>query len=195
MQQADQTQREQQRLISNKLSLISNGDITPPGMVAEFDKPAGKPCPHQSHHRGCKVYDRRPFSCRYWNCRWLVNDDTADLRRPDRSRYVIDIMPDFVVMQDEGREPVNIEVIQIWVDPKDREAWWRDEALLAYLDRRGKEGKAALIRYGAREGTTVFPPSMSRDGQWRRRDGISRGEHRGDELLSGLATAQKVTVP
>jgi Putative zinc- or iron-chelating domain len=133
------------------------------GMLPDFDKPAGKPCPHQTHHHGCKVYTRRPFGCRYWNCRWLVNDDTADLRRPDRSRYVIDLMPDFVTVRPhDGAPPTNIQVVQIWVDPKHRDAW-RDPALLAYLDRRGQEGTAALIRWSESDAITVFPPSLSAD--------------------------------
>jgi hypothetical protein len=163
------------------------------GMLPNFDKPAGVPCPHQSPHRGCKVYARRPFGCRVWNCRWLTGDGTADLRRPDRSRYVIDVMPDFVTMQpNDGSPSTNIRVIQIWVDPKDRDAWSRDNALLAYLDRQGQQGIAALIRWSAHDGMTVFPPSMSVDGQWHKREGISRKEHRGQELLEGLATSSKV---
>jgi hypothetical protein len=166
------------------------------GMLPNFDKPAGVPCPHQSHHRGCKVYERRPFGCRVWNCRWLVGDGTADLRRPDRSRYVIDVMPDFVTLRynDGSIPPVNIQVIQIWVDPKDRDAWSRDDALLAYLDRQGQQGIAALIRWSAHDGMTLFPPSMSEDGQWHKRVGISTGEHRGSELFEGLATSSKVMV-
>lgn len=163
------------------------------GMLADFDKPAGQLCQHQSHHRGCKVYASRPFGCRFWNCRWLTGDDTADLRRPDRSRYVIDIMPDFITMQpDDGSEPTNIQVVQIWVDPKNRDAWWDDPTLLAYLDRRGQEGIAALIRWSASDGMTVFPPSMT-GGHWRTRTGISSPEHRGQGLFDGLASTRKVT--
>src|SRR5215468_3091274 len=51
--------------------------------MKEFDKPAGHRCPHQRGGKGCGVYDRRPFGCRMWTCRWLTNDDTADLHRPD----------------------------------------------------------------------------------------------------------------
>lgn len=163
------------------------------GMLADFDKPAGKPCPHQAHHNGCKVYSRRPFGCRYWNCRWLTGDDTGDLRRPERSRYVIDVMPDFIEIQpDDGGPPDKVEVVQIWVDPKRRDAW-RDKALLAYLERRGKEGKAALIRYSESEALIVFPPSMCSDRQWHEVNSASVGrQRRGDELLEGLAQAKRV---
>lgn len=73
--------------------------------VPDFDKPAGKRCPHQRHHKGCAIYARRPFGCRFWNCRWLAEDDTAELLRPDRAHYVIDVSPDFVR---DGDRPVPV---------------------------------------------------------------------------------------
>jgi Putative zinc- or iron-chelating domain len=67
------------------------------GMIADFDKPAGERCPHQRHGKGCAIYARRPFGCRMWNCKWLGDPEgTADLSRPDRAGYVIDVMPDFI---------------------------------------------------------------------------------------------------
>src|SRR5262249_38032112 len=82
------------------VGLVQRGFARPSefvGMMLEFDKPHGERCPHQCS-KGCRVYARRPFGCRYWNCRWLVNDDCGDLRRPDRSHVVIDLMPDFVTL-------------------------------------------------------------------------------------------------
>ncbi|HMF29541.1 MAG TPA: YkgJ family cysteine cluster protein, partial [Candidatus Cybelea sp.] len=32
-------------------------------MTPDFDKPAGKRCPHQRHSKGCAIYARRPFGC------------------------------------------------------------------------------------------------------------------------------------
>jgi hypothetical protein len=56
-------------------------------------------------------------------------------------------------------------VIQIWIDPAVPEAW-RDPALLAYLDRRGKEGFAALMRYDSSTAFTLLPPAMTPNGSW-----------------------------
>lgn len=163
------------------------------GMMPDLDKPAGERCPHQGLH-GCKVYARRPFGCRYWNCRWLVNNDTGDLRRPDRSRYVIDIMPDFVTMDPgDGSPPVNAEVVQIWVDPKRPDVWREDPALLAYIERRAREGILTLIRFDHTNAITVFAPPLSSDGQWHEIGGQGRREHRGDELIEGLATCHRLT--
>lgn len=163
------------------------------GMIKVFDKPAGQRCPHQRHGKGCAIYSIRPFGCRFWNCRWLVSDDTTDLRRPDRAHYVLDVLPDFVtVVNNETGERTNIEVVQIWVDPAYPEAH-RDPELRAYLNRRGEDGIGALIRYGSGNAITLFPPSMSADGQWHEiRHGEMRPEHTAEERWAGLATARKV---
>jgi len=137
--------------------------------VKEFNKPAGERCKHQ-RATGCRIYASRPMSCRAWNCMWLVNDingDIVDLKRPDRSHYVIDMMPDFVVMRDDNSgEEIKIPVLQIWVDPQYPDAH-RDPALRDFLTRRGREGIGALVRYhSSGPALAIFPPSLAADGQW-----------------------------
>jgi hypothetical protein len=144
--------------------------------VAGYHKPAGARCKHQRHGKGCMIYSRRPDCCRMWTCRWLVNNDTHDLPRPDRSHYVIDLIPDAVTARpNDGSPEWQIEVVQIWVDPDYRDAW-RDPRLLAYLERRGKEGIVALIRFNESDGITLFPPSMSSDGQFHEVESNNMGE-------------------
>lgn len=134
------------------------------------------------------------MSCATWTCRWLTNEDTADLRRPDRSRYVVDVMPDFVTLQPDGGEPYNVPVVQIWCDSNHGNAW-RDPALLAYLDRRGKEGFAALIRFDNKRGITVFPPSMTGDIFREYPNGELRTEHTFMEKVAAISTAPKIVPP
>lgn len=136
------------------------------GMRDDFHKAANVRCPHQHHRKGCAIYAHRPFGCRTWSCRWLVNDDTTGLRRPDRAHYVIDMIPDYVIYVDHAtgnRTP--IQVIQVWLDPSFPHAH-RDPALRAYLERRAAQGTAALIRLSDRKAFSLFAPAMSDDGQW-----------------------------
>jgi hypothetical protein len=135
-------------------------------MPGTFRKAAGVRCQHQKYGVGCKVHgtDKMPYSCRVWNCRWLVNDDMGDQPRPDRSHLVVDIMPDFVEMEPnaEGRasgmtETINVPVIQVWIDPKYPNAH-RDPAFRRYLER---QQTAALIRYDSRKAIFLVPPSMT----------------------------------
>ena len=175
--------------------MIAHGKMTPDRfvkMLPAFDKPANTPCKYQRHGKGCTVYEIRPFGCEHWSCRWLTNVDTADLRRPDRSRVVIDVMPDFITLTAEGLR-ANVEVVQLWCDPATPDAW-REPSILAYIERRAAEGIAAIIRFNSHDAITVFAPAMSEDGQWHEVRGQSHGEHLGRELFAGLATAQKVKV-
>jgi len=135
-----------------------------PPMMKVFDKPAGQCCPHQ-YRKGCRVYAQRPFGCRFWQCAWLANDDAADLSRPDHCHYVVDTHFDHIVNVDPEGNRHPIGVIQIWVDPAYPDAH-RDPALRAYLERRGREGWAALIRYSNIDGFVLFPPAMMEDGQF-----------------------------
>jgi hypothetical protein len=135
-------------------------------MLHDFYKPAGQRCPHQ-RHTGCAVYAKRPLGCRMWSCRWLVSDDTAELRRPDRAGYVVDMVPDFIRLKpNDGSEPMTMQVVQIWADPKRRDDWFHDEALLRYLERRAAEGIAALVRFDSHDAVGVFAPAISSDYQW-----------------------------
>jgi hypothetical protein len=135
--------------------------------VKELDKPANMRCSHQSS-RGCAIYRQFgfPASCALWSCRWLVNDDTADMQRPDRCGYVIDIVPDMVrTRYDTGEAVDEIIVIPVWVRPgTDRHRL--DPALKRYAERQAAQGNALLLRDGASIATAVFAPSMAADGEW-----------------------------
>lgn len=170
--------------------MISGAEVA--RMTPEFDKPAGARCPYQRHRKGCSIYARRPFGCKVWSCRWLVDEGAVSLSRPDRSHYVVDMMTDFITADpNDGTPPVNIEVVQVWVDPDHPDAW-RDPALLAYLDRQGEQGRATLIRWDSSRSIAVFPPSMCGDGQWHEQGGTSGPEHTGEEKIVGIMSAARV---
>ena len=168
--------------------------------VRELDKPASTRCQHQRFGKGCMVYNKAgmPLCCKLWSCRWLNEEDTAELHRPDRAGYVIDVMPDYVsIVNNESGETINVEVVQVWVDPHRPDAH-RDPGLRAYLARRGEEGVAALIRFGSAEGFALWPPAMCADGEWHEHGGTHtlRGRGTGEEFVKdvaqGLASARKV---
>lgn len=132
--------------------------------VPEIEKPANTKCMHQRHHVGCTIYKHLPMSCALWSCRWLVNNDTHDLSRPDRSHYVIDVMPDHVTAECEGVSG-NIQVVQIWVDPRHPDAH-RDPALRRYLERRAAENIIGIVRNGASDAIVLLPPVMTDGKHW-----------------------------
>lgn len=170
-----------------KSAMIEHGMLTlreAVSMIAPFVKPAGERCPHQRHHKGCAIYKTRPYSCRMWNCRWLTGDDTADLPRPDRCGYVLDLIPDFVrIRDDETGAITNVQVVQIWVDRPDAH---RDPALRRYLLRRAKENIMGLVRFDHARGLVLVPPALSHDGQWHE---VTSGMLEAQHSLAEISTA------
>lgn len=127
----------------------------------EIGSPANERCQHQKHGVGCAIYERRPMSCQLWSCGWLI--DGPDLPRPDRSHYVIDTIPDYITIQPhDGSEPEHIPVVQVWVDPAYRDAH-RAPSFRRWLD---QLGMPAMIRYDAREGFLLVPPSACAEREW-----------------------------
>lgn len=157
--------------------------------VRSINKPANTRCEHQRFGKGCAIYATRPRDCRLWSCAWLAHDDTAGLRRPDRSHYVIDVVPDFVTaVPHDGSPPIQIPVIQVWVDPLYPDAH-EDPALRAWLaEKAALEGMAAMIRYGSEEGFVLAAPAISQDGQWHRQGGVTLGrQHTAAEVAAVMA--------
>jgi Fe-S-cluster containining protein len=138
------------------------------GMIEEFDKPAGVRCPHQRHGKGCSVYAKRPFGCRMWHCRWVQNDDTAELSRPDRSHYVLDSMPDYIEVVDNNTgKRHQAPVIQVWVDPDYPDAH-RDPKLRTFLARAAENPPhpLAMIRLGPGRAFTLWAPFFTKGDWW-----------------------------
>jgi hypothetical protein len=126
-----------------------------PDMVHDFDKPAGAHCPHQRHGKGCTVYAKRPLGCRTWTCAWLAGEEV--LRRPDRTHYVVDTLPDFI-----RAEGVSVQVVQVWIDPDYPDAH-RDPGLRAFVER---QRMPALIRRNTHDAFLLVPPCLAKERQW-----------------------------
>src|SRR4249919_1788950 len=100
--------------------------------VKEIGKPANERCPHQKFKVGCAIYASRPHSCRAWSRAWLALQPAPAIPRPDRSHYVIDMMPDYVLLRDDtGNNTTEMPVWQILLEAGHPNAH-RDPALRAF---------------------------------------------------------------
>lgn len=116
----------------------------------EIDKPADTRCRHQKHGVGCAIYERRPMSCRLWLCLWLMGEPVG--ARPDRSRLVVDPLPDYVVaVENATGARQTVPVIQVWCAEHDREAH-RDPAFREWLK---GTGRPALVRFANKSGLVL----------------------------------------
>lgn len=163
--------------------------------VKGLNKGASVRCRHQRSllHQagaGCAVYHKEgfPVECALWNCRWLMDDTTEKLQRPDRSHYVIDIIPDFItgVAQD-GREQ-KAAAIQVWIDPRYPDAH-RDPAFREWLVENAG-GCVALIRRDSENAMVLIPPQMSSTGDWEEvgdnRATMTEATHTGEQIANVL---------
>lgn len=57
--------------------------------IDELHKPSGVRC-EMVTREGCSVYDRRPASCRVFECLWLMGFGSSS-HRPDRSKVVLHV--------------------------------------------------------------------------------------------------------
>ncbi len=88
-------------------------------------------------------------------------------------------MPDYITIRNDATgEAQFMPVIQLWIDPRHRDAH-RAPELRAYFARRAElEGTAVLVRYDNSDGFVIFPPAVSPTGDWyENHDGISGEEH------------------
>lgn len=106
---------------------------------------------------------------------------------------MIDVMPDYVTLKPEGEEPFKLQIVQVWCDPKHRDAH-RDPAFRRYVMRRGDEGIGTLVRYGSKEGFAIFPPNLSSDGQWHELYSNVAPEVRRPEDLAEFLSGAKLRV-
>lgn len=159
--------------------------------VEELGKGAGERCKHVRHGKGCSIYERRPWSCREWSCMWLKGDEGGkdlDLSRPDHVHYVIDEVPDIIrATNNVTGEVSQIDVMQIWCDPKFPDAW-QDPKLMAMLDRVGVVG---LVRYSSDWGFTMWPPSRNTTGKWQFSETQSAEDLRGAQIAARQAFWQR----
>lgn len=134
--------------------------------VPTIDKPASQRCRHQRHGKGCAIYAARPFACRTWSCRWLSDESTAGLPRPDRAHYVIDMQAEDIRLVSPDGAPIHLSAFQVWVDPAFPEAW-RSPELLAWISHMAEVRRCpTIIRWGSERGLTVFAPPLNAANEW-----------------------------
>lgn len=150
--------------------------------VPPLSKGANQKCPHQRAGKGCMIYGRRPHACAVFSCGWLADPEAGDLRRPDRSRYLIDPSPEFIRVQMDGHAEIRVPAVQVWCDPTRPDAH-RDPQLRDYLERKARRSPCVvIIRYGSAEGVVLFPPAVTEDGCWHERDGVVEKQHSAREI-------------
>lgn len=111
--------------------------------VSEIDKPAYSPC-RQLHAPfsasvGCRIYNRRPFSCSAWSCLWITSPSMSDALRPDRCGVIFDPMLDVAAI-----DGVTKVAAQVWASAGHEEDFLRNEGIQAAIEAM-LEGQADIV--------------------------------------------------
>ena len=134
--------------------------IAVPVDLRDGKKPANVRCKHLCS-KGCSIYATRPRPCVAWSCKWLMDEDAAGMRRPDKSGCIVDPALDTVLHN--GRA---VDMIQVWCDPERPDAH-RDPALRAYLaEKARKHGMAVIVRWSSSAGMALVAPALNVTNEW-----------------------------
>lgn len=131
--------------------------------VAEIGKPEHEPCQFLGKCGGCSVYESRPVSCEMWSCYWALDEDVPEELRPDRSHLIIDPFQDTVGVTNAGTA-VTLSVLQVWSDPRHRNAHRAPRFRELLEEVAEKTGYAALVRINKKDAILVVAPSITGNG-------------------------------
>jgi hypothetical protein len=104
------------------------------------------------------------------------------LPRPDIAGYVIDPSYDYVDMVTQDGVRMTMKALQIWCDPKRPHAH-RSPEMRDYIERKTRDGYVGLVRYSAKAGIVLLPPSLT-GGDWVEKDGTNEPEHSAEEYFA-----------
>ena len=63
--------------------------------VSEIGKPIFQWCKFCNTNTGCTIYDKRPHSCRGFQCLWLKDESIPDDMRPDRCGVLLEDLSEY----------------------------------------------------------------------------------------------------
>lgn len=65
--------------------------------IPEINKPENQLCPNCTEKSGCNIYSNRPISCRQFDCVYIKNDDSEDLR-PDKTGIIFEYISENIII-------------------------------------------------------------------------------------------------
>lgn len=117
--------------------------------VPELRKPVGKWCSHVEAGVGCRIYDRRPNSCRSFECYWYSHSKLSAHLRPNEIGVMFE--------QLKGKK-----TILALVDP-DRPQAWRMPNVQAFISSLTQKGNPVLVSESGVKPVVLLPEGWTRD--------------------------------
>jgi len=101
----------------------------------DLKKDAGPLCKNCINGNGCKIYKKRPQTCRDYECEWLQERELGPHLRPDKTDTILQIDPDSLQYQ-------------AVCDPSTPMAWRKSPLLFKHLVAKAKEGETVIAKSG-----------------------------------------------
>ncbi|MBM3608873.1 MAG: hypothetical protein FJX29_10560 [Alphaproteobacteria bacterium] len=101
----------------------------------DLKKDAGPLCKNCINGNGCKIYKKRPQTCRDYECEWLQERELGPHLRPDKTGTILQIDPDSLQYQ-------------AVCDPATPMAWRKSPLLFKHLVVKAKEGETVIAKSG-----------------------------------------------
>lgn len=117
--------------------------------IPELEKPKDSWCANFTAGIGCRIYERRPLSCRNFSCRWLDDPTMGPEWKPSSCKMVVGSRPGLFVVH---------------VDPAVSQPW-RAEPFLSVLKRLSAQGlnKGVIVMVIEKRRTIVILPDREVD--------------------------------
>jgi len=106
-------------------------------VIEELEKDAGPLCKHCKVGKGCKIYSKRPDTCREYECSWMTDRTMSPQLRPDKTGTILQIDPD-------------TDEVQAVCDPAAPMQWRKSPLVFKYLVAKAKEGDRVVAKSGLR---------------------------------------------
>lgn len=101
----------------------------------DLKKDAGPLCKNCTATNGCKIYNKRPQTCRDYECEWLQQRELPAHLRPDKTGTILQV------------DPESMEY-QAVCDPATPMAWRKSPHLFRHLVAKAKEGETVVAKSG-----------------------------------------------
>ena len=106
-------------------------------VIEELEKDAGPLCKYCKIGKGCKIYSKRPDTCREYECSWMTDRTMSPQLRPDKTGTILQIDPD-------------TDEVQAVCDPAAPMQWRKSPLVFKYLVAKAKEGDRVVAKSGLR---------------------------------------------
>ncbi len=118
----------------------------------ELQKPVNRWCRFCTVGKGCRIYDRRPPSCKKFMCLWFEHTRMPVDLRPDKCHVMFESLPGY-------------SIVMAYVDPDNPEAW-HSSRVMEVINALVINRQAVMVTVEKGEKDLLLPIGMKPEDVW-----------------------------